>query len=323
MCAWPRGDVTTIRALTASFLNDFLLIWRRAGDGCGGYQGVVDHDGSMAVVNGTAGFDEVFGGLLQEACVLSGEALSLIGSLLPDGMTFATMPAASVQKLHLSATANYRAGLACLRSAETSVGAFALLRGVLEAWSHIAFIADSTEGGDARCRALRYERGALNEWEGNIHVPPPGVDKTVWEKAHDENAAEIERLWRESGCGRASARTRTHVDSTLKKLAKELPFDWMIPLWRSTSAVVHMYGSDFLFEDRSDGSSDLVWAQPRFRATWLSFLGASYAYLTTATAGVLDPSAGARERVARFHERMRSIVENDAVRKAVAGAFDL
>jgi len=211
----------------------------------------------------------------------------------------------------------------CLRSAETSVGAFALLRGLLEAWSHIAFIADSAEGGDARCRALRYERGALKEWEGNIHVPPPGVDNDAWKKAHEENVSEIERLWRESGCGRASARARTHVDATLEKLAKELSFDWMIPLWRSTSATVHMYGSDFLFEDRGDGSSDLVWAQPRFRATWLSFLGASYAYLTTTAAGVLDPSAGAGARVARFHERMRRFAENDAVRTAVAGAFDL
>jgi hypothetical protein len=278
----------------------------------------------MTVVKCTAGFDGVFGGLLQQAYALSDEALSLMESLLPEGMTFATMPEASVQKLHLAATANYRAGLACLRSAETSVGAFSLLRGVLEAWSHIAFIADSAEGGDAPCRALRYERGALNEWEGNIHVPPPGVDRDAWKKAHDESAAEIERLWRESGCGRASARTRTQVDATLKKLATELSFHWMIPLWRSTSATVHMYGSDFLFEDRGDGSSDLVWAQPRFRATWLSFLGASYAYLTATAAGVVDlsPSAGARVRVARFHEGVRSIAESDAVRKAVTGAFD-
>ena len=273
-------------------------------------------------MSGAAGFDEVFGGLLERAYTLSNEALSLTDSLLPDGMTFATMPEASIQRLHLSATANYRAGLACLQSAETSVGAFSLLRGVLEAWSHIAFIADTTEGGDAQCRALRYERGALKEWEGNIHVPSPGVDADTWKKGHDENAAEIDRLWKESGCGRASSRTRSHVDATLKKLAKELSFGWMIPLWRSTSATVHMYGSDFLFEDCGDGTSDLVWAQPRFRATWLSFLGASYSYLTTTTAGVLDRSASAMPRVAQFHESMRSIVENAALTKAIGGALD-
>jgi hypothetical protein len=115
----------------------------------------------MADVSGEVSFGEVFGGFLERAYALSNEAQSFMDSLLPDGMTFATMPEASVQKLHLSATAAYRAGLACLQFAETSVGAFSLLRGVLEAWSHIAFIADSAEGGDARCRALRYERGAL------------------------------------------------------------------------------------------------------------------------------------------------------------------
>ena len=276
----------------------------------------------MADVSGAPDFEETFAGLLERAYALSNEALSLMDALLPDGMTFATMPAASVQKLHLSATANYRAGLACLQAAETSVGAFSLLRGVLEAWSHIAFIADSAEGGDARCRALRYERGALKEWEGNIHVPPPGVDAEAWKKAHAENVAEIDGLWKKSGCGRASSRTRSHVDATLKKLAKELSFDWMIPLWRSTSATVHMYGFDFLFEDRGDGTSDLVWAQPRFRAAWLSFLGSSYSYLTATAAGVLDLRADAMPRLQELHESMRSVVESATVKKAFAGTFD-
>lgn len=277
----------------------------------------------MADVSSAAGFEETFGRLLERAYTLSNEALSLMDSLLPHCMTFATMPAASVQKLHLSATANYRAGLACLQAAETSVGTFSLLRGVLEAWSHIAFIAENAEGGDARCRALRYERGALKEWEGNIHVPPPGVDVEAWEKAHAENVVEIDGLWKKSGCGRASPRTRSHVEATLKKLAKELSFDWMIPLWRSTSATVHMYGFDFLFEDRGDGASDLVWAQPRFRATWLSFLGSSYSYLTATAAGVLYPQANVMPRVREFHESMRSVVESAMLKKAFVGTFDL
>jgi hypothetical protein len=276
----------------------------------------------MEEVSDQAGFDRLVTDLRERAYALSNDALSIIDSLLPDGMTFATMPEASIQRLHLSATANYRAGLACLHSAETSVGAYSLLRGLLEAWTHIAFIADNAEGGDARCRALRYERGSLKEWEGNIHTPPPGFDEKAWKKAHDENTAEINSLWAAGGCGKASPRTRTHVDGTLKKLAKGSSFGWIIPLWRSTSATVHMYGSDFLFEDRGDGSSDLVWAQPRFRATWLSFLGASYSYLTATAAGVLDPSASAMPKIVQFHESMRSITGDAALRKAIAGVFD-
>lgn len=153
----------------------------------------------MADVSGAASFDEVFGGLLERAYALSNEALSLMGSLLPDDMTFATMPEASVQKLHLSATAKYRAGLACLQSAETSVGAYSLLRGVLEAWSHIAFIADSAEGGDARCRALRYERGALREWDGNIHVRLPASMLTRGRRATKTISP------RSTGCGKRAA----------------------------------------------------------------------------------------------------------------------
>lgn len=172
----------------------------------------MDHDRSVAEVSDAANFDDVVSGFLERAYALSDEALSLMDALLPDRMTFVAMPEASIQKLHLSATANYRAGLLCLRSSETSVGAYSLLRGLLEAWSHIAFIADDAEGEDGRCRALRYERGALKEWEGNIHISPPGFDAKTWKKAHDENVAEIEKLWLESGCGKASPRTRTHVD---------------------------------------------------------------------------------------------------------------
>lgn len=83
-----------------------------------------------------------------------------------------------------------------------------------------------------------------------------------------------------------------------------------------------MYGSDFLFEDRADGSSALVWAQPRFRAAWLSFLGSSYSYLTATAAGVVDPNASAMPRATQFHEGMRSIVEDALLKKAIEGAFD-
>jgi hypothetical protein len=273
-------------------------------------------------MSGKGAYDRPSSALLEQAYALSADALSIIDRLLPDGITFATMPAASIHKLHLSGTANYRAGLVCLGSAETSVGAFSLLRGVLEAWSHIAFIADNDEGGDAQCRALRYERGALKEWEGNIHTPPPGFDEKRWVEAHKENAAEVNSLWASHGCGKASPRTRAHVDRTLKKIAKEPSFGWVIPLWRSTSATVHMYGSDFFFESHGDGNSELVWAQPRYRATWLSFLGASYSYLTVTAASLLKPNRAAGQEIAQFHERMRRIIEDTAVKKAISGAFD-
>ena len=124
--------------------------------------------------------------LLNRAADLSDAALALADSHLPDGMTFATTPQGTIFRLHVAGTATYRSGLVCLRSPETSVGAFSLLRGLLEAWSHVAFIFDPREGGDPRCRALRFERGSMNEWSNSVRVAPPGFDHASWQLSHAE-----------------------------------------------------------------------------------------------------------------------------------------
>src|SRR5271157_1652399 len=86
--------------------------------------------------------------LIGRANEFADRGLALIDDLRPEGMTGVTLPDATVWKLHLVATINYRAGLACLRQPETSLGTFTLLRGLLEAWAHLAFIQDSTAGSD-------------------------------------------------------------------------------------------------------------------------------------------------------------------------------
>jgi hypothetical protein len=109
--------------------------------------------------------------LVNCAYSLSANALTLVESLLPnDNISFETIPEATIWKLHLSATGNYRAGLVCLRQAETSMGAPILLRGILEVWSHIKFIAEGdSENSTVKCRALSYELGAIDEWDGNMN----------------------------------------------------------------------------------------------------------------------------------------------------------
>lgn len=92
--------------------------------------------------------------LIDRANEFADHGLALVNDLRAEEMTGATMPDAAVWKLHLVASINYRAGLACLRQPETSVGAFTLLRGLLEVWAHLDFIQDNTAGDDARCRAL-------------------------------------------------------------------------------------------------------------------------------------------------------------------------
>lgn len=265
--------------------------------------------------------EEVFTPLLNRAADLSYGALSLVDQHLPDEMTFARMPQGTVFKLHVASTATYRSGLVCLRSPETSVGAFSLLRGLLEAWSHITFISDPREGGDPRCRALRFERGLMEEWSNNVRVAPLGFDRVSWQRSHEEKRQEIEGLWKSLGCPTAPPRTRKQVDQTLGRLAKEPTMGWITGVWRSTSAAVHMYGADFAFDSRGDGHSDLVWALPRFRATWLGFLVAAYSYLTTTSIGILA-SGQVPVDAHRFHDEVRTLIDDEAMKRMLSGYYD-
>jgi hypothetical protein len=253
--------------------------------------------------------------LVDEAALLSDGALMILDRLLPEDMTFGTMPHATIQQLHLASTINYRAALACLRQAETSLAAYGLLRGLLEAWAHIDFIADDSQGGDARCRALRYERGAAQDLLDNLQAAPLGFDPSAWKTTHAENQQAIDDLWRDLGCANAKPRSRRHVEGTLKAISDRLMLDWVLPAWRSASAVVHMFGEDYIFDHDDKGNSHLVWALPRFRAAWLAFLAAAYGYLTVTSAQVLDLHD---PEVLAFHEEVRSIAEHNEIRRLCA-----
>lgn len=107
----------------------------------------------------TQDFDQAFATKLQQAASLSWIALEMVRDHLPEDCTFGTMPQASIFRLHLAATGNLRGALVCLGLPESSFSAVPLLRGMFEAWAHLDFIADDSQGGDSRCRAVRYERG--------------------------------------------------------------------------------------------------------------------------------------------------------------------
>ena len=83
--------------------------------------------------------------------------------LLPDAYRD-SMPEIPVWRLHLGATANFLAIVQCLKTRYSSLGALSLLRGLIEAWTDLFFIADESEQGTPALRAIRFEAGVLNEW---------------------------------------------------------------------------------------------------------------------------------------------------------------
>jgi hypothetical protein len=275
---------------------------------------VLSDDGGMAQQEFPS---DVMTPLIACATDLCDAGIELIDALRSDEATGATMPESTVVRLHFVAVSTYRSGLLCLWMPETSLASYGLIRGLLEVWAHLTFIADEREGGDARCRALRYERGALSEWADTVLKAPAYIDRVAWHARHDERKKNIDGLWTEWGCSGAR-RTWRHVNATLNALAKEPTMEWIPGIWSASSASTHAFGVDFLLDSRGS-ETKLVWSLPSQRAAWLGFLVATFDYLTVTAASIL---AKGDDRIDAFQETAREFLEDEVLRSIARQEFD-
>jgi hypothetical protein len=148
----------------------------------------------------------------------------------------------------------------------------------------------------------------------NVRVAPPGFDQAAWQSEQVAHDKELDDLWRRFGC-RGANRTQGQVAATLTKVSTLPAMEWVNGVWRSTSAVTHMYGVEFALADCGDGTTELVWAPQAYRASWLMWLAASYSYLTTTAATILRPSAA---ETAEFHNAVGAFLNDPALRAAVS-----
>jgi len=255
--------------------------------------------------------------LIGRATDLCDAGMELIDSLRAENGTGATMPESTLVRLHFAASSTYRSALLCLWMPETSLAAYGLTRGLLEIWAHLAFIADDASGGDARCRALRYERGALAEWSATMKKAPDSYDRDTWQVRHDERQRDVDALWDEFCC-KGSPRTRSHVKSTLDSLSKQPTMGWIPGVWSASSAATHAYGVDFTLHSR-DGTTELVWALASQRATWLAFAVASFDYLTVTAANLLGEG---EPRINIFQQAARGLLEDEMLGRVARREFD-
>lgn len=255
--------------------------------------------------------------LIARGMDLCEAGVGLIDDLRSEHGTGATLPESTVIRLHFVAVSTFQSGLLCLWMPETSLAAFSMVRGLLEVWSHLTFIHDDTQGGDPRCRALRYERGALQEWADTVTKAPDYGVPTAWQANHEARKRDVELLWRECECT-GQPRTRRNVTATLKSLATQPTMDWVPGVWSASSASAHTYGIDFLLRSKGE-ETRLVWALPSQRATWFAFLVATFDYLTATAAIIL---ASGDEQIGRFQKSAGELLKDNHLASIANGAFD-
>lgn len=219
-------------------------------------------------------FDEdEFARLLDLADTLAAYAQEEISRLLPAGADHTTMPEIAVWRLHLAASASFMSIVQCLRISKTSLGGYILIRGLIEAWSHLDFIADDTEGGSRALRAIGFEDGILGEWDATIPKIPEARRP---EDGPIRPNPELMRLWTANGgSGAIRDRTRREVTPTLKKISVRGGPDWLVEVYSTTSAATHMTGVDHLLHQL-----EVTWADPFKRCFWLQLATICFDYIT-------------------------------------------
>jgi len=236
-------------------------------------------------------------GAAEQAIGLSNMVLQ--ETLLPNVQRH-SMPEIPVWRLHLAATSTFLGVIQCLRTRASSLGAFSLLRGMIEAWTHLYFIADESEPDSPALRAIRFEAGVLSEWASVKKKMNPELDyDEIMRRDHES----VMKLWIANG-GKDEPRRRTYkdVNRTLERMAKSSELESMGIIHASSSVAVHMSAADFLLESNALGVK-VIWASEARRCAWLRLGIICFDYLTaSALASVAshDEEASAQDLRARW-----------------------
>jgi hypothetical protein len=254
--------------------------------------------------------ETAFATVLDRAASFGEAVHGAVASLHPPEASLTQMPESTVWRLHLTATASYEAAIQCLRLRYSSLGAYILLRGLLEAWAHLDFVADGSQGGSSALRAIRYELGVLQEWAESAHDAPDGHPSPLIAQAN--RTAMLEQWSEHGGQGTPALRTRKHVPATLTSIAARERFDWLRALYRTTSSATHMLGVDFLMQD-AGGTTLVVWATPAQRSSWLVWTTVCFEQLSRTAVGLMG-GTDVNEMQVAFNQGAHAIADDPVLR---------
>jgi len=225
-----------------------------------------------------------------------------------------SMPQIPIWRLHLGATSSFLGIIQCLKTRYSSLGALSLLRGLVESWAHLHFIADETEPGTAAMRAIQFEAGVLSEWASIDKKNNPALDYAETMKRHQRS---IMRLWRENG-GDGEPRRRKYgdVNGTLEKIAVSPGLDRVQVLHAASSSGVHVGASDFLLKSEPT-SVTVTWITPGRRCAWLQLAIMSFDYLTLSALSA-KPVAATDAVIQDLHIRWQNLYNSPFLTAVVA-----
>jgi len=260
-------------------------------------------------------FEQEFRLRLADAGMLA----TRLGDALPEGVQGKDVPTSTVFRLLHATESLYHSAVLVLSEPETSLGALALLRSLIETWVHLHFIGYGDPEG-AACRALRLERGWAEEVVGLAHAAKKSKLGDSVAQA-ERRRQDIQALWDQNGC-RGKIRSYRDITSTIRAIEEAFPgLDWLYTAWKSASLMTHVGGWDWAITAQVDGRLGPAGPAPSHRATRLNHIEVVWAnigYTSLYIAGV-DQSVGAG---LHFHEACQRALDDPFVSGACAGEYD-
>jgi len=265
-------------------------------------------------------FEERFLPLVEAAWDLANLATEIIDDVRAEGVPGDQFPDATVLRLLMGTDPLFRSAVHCLTRADTSLGAYALLRPLLDTWAHLWHIMNS---GPPRwpCEALRIELGWANAHARKLRASrdPDALDSLP---AVVQRLRELQQMFVTKQC-EGGARTYGNVGATLKQMERVLGASWLLDMYDGSSRVIHANGHDWLTIDNGDGdgTSSLIEPLPSHRAARLNHLTILF-HGCASTALVLLGLPGDAPAQHRFKERANEVLGATSLRRALDGDYD-
>jgi len=248
----------------------------------------------------------------------------LFGQLAAEGLPAMVegddFPESTLRRLHAWAVLEYRAALRLLRHADVAHATEVLLRGLLEFYSHVAWIHEGLPG-DTRApktRATCLELGIATEANTTLTqklagwgAPDPRVHAAAAQRLQDIQAVHVAE-----GCT-CKGHAYRDVQPMLKHL-ESAGINWPYGLWVVSSAAAHQLLPGRVEIDLGDRTSDfLTIATYTWRASLLSYVVRAYGL-----AGVRMLDMVNSHNVARFHQSIEQLVADVRMTDALEEKFD-
>jgi hypothetical protein len=235
----------------------------------------------------------------------------------PAAVAWDDFPAATVERVLSWAHLETRAALVLLRAPATSPAAEILLRGLLEALAHLAWIQEARTPAEQRCRALCYELGRTQSYADGLRKMGPDAiahlpaDTSVRVEADLDT---IRQLHGAAGC-RCRGRHEGLVEADLKGLAQAVGQPYVYELWVTSSRAAHQFAFDRIARSTQPGITAVSEATLADRGRLLTWVVAIYGYV--GQMALLLENPGQRDR---FNRAISRFTKSRALLGVVTGA---